>query len=179
MTSGTDLSQAIISAINAVTTASVQKVVKVSKFGSKVPRSIQLLSVPHFAPDYDSLQCATYSTALHCTALYCTALYCELYASDILNARVRSISALYAAYLLSSPHQVTHTLWTEYQVAFASTTTSQFSTLRAVGAAGAAYVMTFLAYNNYPCYYDTANPRGYGGSGRSDILCFIQYTALS
>jgi ABC-type phosphate transport system substrate-binding protein len=60
---------------------------------------------------------------------------------------------------------VPHTVWTEYQVAFASATQSKFSTLHATGTSSA-FVTAFLAYNNYPCFYDSSHPTGFSKSGR-------------
>ena len=70
---------------------------------------------------------------------------------------------------ISSSYQAhpTSTTWTEYQVAFVASTKATFSTLRGVTpASNSLYVTTFLTSLNYPCYYDSAHPRGYAGSGR-------------
>ena len=65
--------------------------------------------------------------------------------------------------------QILRGTWTEYRIVFSSSTQGSFSSLKAitaVGGGGPVYVYTYLDYSNYPCFYDSAHPRGYGSSGR-------------
>jgi hypothetical protein len=55
--------------------------------------------------------------------------------------------------------QAIHPVWTEYRIIFTDSTQSSFNSLTSVGSAGTAYVAEYLAYNNYPCFYDTTPAR--------------------
>ena len=63
--------------------------------------------------------------------------------------------------------QVANTSFVEYQIVFSASSQNTYSLLTGSTAAGAyVYVTPLLGYNNYPCFYDSLNPRGYSGSGR-------------
>ena len=62
--------------------------------------------------------------------------------------------------------QYTHGTWTEFRILFTSSAMSTYSNLNTVTQSSNVYVVTLLSYNNYPCFYDSLDPRGYQGSGR-------------
>jgi PBP superfamily domain len=59
--------------------------------------------------------------------------------------------------------------WTEYRLTFASSADalsySNF-TATSTAAVGSVYILTLLDSNNYPLFYDSSHPSGFGGSGR-------------
>ena len=64
--------------------------------------------------------------------------------------------------------QTTRGSWTEFQIFFSHNVLSTFSSLSILTPTkpNSVYIGNLLDYDNYPCFYDTSNIRGYLRSGR-------------